>query len=106
MLMVQRLKMQPSMKLVMLWIQTQIVSLSVYGNSLKQTTLLVLKQTLITTLHFQWTVQQSQVAFQLTQMFTCVSLRSLMVQKLTLVLFMLEKAISHFQATSPTTTLM
>ena len=51
-------------------------------------------------------VLQSLVAFQLTQMFTCVSLRSLMVQKFTLVQSKREKAISHFQATSPTTTLM
>ena len=51
--MVQQLKMQPSMKLDMLWIQTLIALLSVYGNSLKQITLQVLKQTLITTLLYQ-----------------------------------------------------
>ena len=49
---------------------------------------------------------QSLVAFQLTQMFTCVSLRNLTDQKFILVQSKLGKAISLFQATSQTTTLM
>ena len=51
--MVQRLKMQLSINLVTLWIQMLIAILLVYGNSLKQITLLELKQTLITTLLLQ-----------------------------------------------------